>query len=695
VKGKELKEFYSLLALGDRSVLDSVKLNLPNKRPYLLITEKELPAFRNKISRDPSKRIYGHAKSLLARTVGYEDRSRELFSVELLILLALKNGDRSSMEAAGKAFIESLRRSRPIGEIIMKGEVGLHHQPRPGATGPRYDFSVMRYVHRMMYQYDFIDSFGVLTEEEQKEYLDHTFWVLDRFMSPELRKLNSRYADRRHNFHSDNITVIGTVALCFPDHPRAREWLEYALTDFAWQMEHGVENEAWHETSRYHSAVLTSLIPLAYALRRNTNVDFFDNEGFRGLLDWLVRCQTPRDKVYGKWLLDRKATDMMAYPNEAVSLTPAIGDASWGNGEFAHLGIAAPAYKESDPAFAGRLMWGWHRAGCPYGSLLKGLILIDPSIKPVPQRLGSEGMLKAGYAILRSNYDRPDEKYLILACGHHRTKHWAKHRHRDQNSFSLFAEGVPLALDAGSGPYRTPEQILWYKATVSHNTVMFGGLDQDPEDGKILKFVSKEGVDYVLGDTGRASRAYQFFRHILFVKPDYFVIWDYIRSYVFAEWLLHSPVEEIRKSAHMLEFVTAWGVNLDVHFLLPEGPIEVWEGEGCSTVWPAERGSPPPHLRQRYVKVKNDAGKDFLTVLHPRKDGEERLTARLVGAEENMLEVRLGEQRDYVMLFPIKREYRDVERGIEMVGRIGLVRTGPKSSLTALIDGTRLKYLGN
>jgi hypothetical protein len=678
--------------------LSAASLNPPGKRPYLLISEDLLPAFREKLSKEPSRKIYERYTR--------EAAAGRRAETEAYILLALIGGSNEAKQAAGRALMRSLRDNKPRGELVLAGKLAPPHLARAGASAyPIYDFSVLRFMHRLLNQYDVVESFDALSPEERKEFRDYTVWMVGQLMSEKIKTISQRIPDRRHNFHTDNITIIATAALAFPEHPQAKEWLGYALAEFEFQMKESVEDGAWHETPRYHGAVLRSLIPLAYALKRNAGVDWFKNDGLRSMLDWLVRCQTPRDRVYGKWLQSGQMTgtngaETMAYAPDAVSESPGIGDAEWVNYWFAVLGMAAPAYRDSDPGFAGRLMWGWERAGGPYAPesnlLMAPLILIDPTIKPIRQELVSEAMPKSGYAILRSDYDKPSEKYFIFTCGHRREQHWAGHKHRDQNSFSLFAEGVPLSLDAGTGPYSTPEQSLWHKSTLSHSTVLFGGRDQSKEDGKIIRFVSQKDADYLIGDASRAagetSGVLQFHRHVLFVKPDYFVIWDFIRSYVPTEWLLHSPAREIRKSERSIEFVTPWEVNLDAHFLLPKGVLEITEGEGRFGNWrkEGERGT-PPFARQKYVRVKNEANRDFLTILHPHKAGEEKLSAKLVGTEENVLEVKLGAgQTDTIMLFPVGKSYRDEALGITFEGRVGVVRNGTRSDSLILVEGRRL-----
>jgi hypothetical protein len=664
-------------------------------RPNLVLNAKDLPSFREKLARQPFKRI-----------LDIYTNSGKTDNTEALILLALTTNEQNYKQLAAQSLMKNLRQSQKIGTSILNGEIAPGHQPRPGANYPRYDFSNIRFIHRLTNQYDVIASFKTLSADEEREFQNVMFALVGKLMSPEIRKLNSNYSDRRHNFHSDNITAIGTVALCFPDHKEAKNWLEYALTDFEWQMENGVLDGAWHESPRYHGAILRSLIPFLYAVKRNTGKNLFQNKNFRAMLDWLVRIQTPRNKVLGAWLKSGKEnyainSGLMANPTaEAVAELPALGDSDWANFWFATLGMAAPMYQPTDPNFAGRLMWAWERAGAPVAPesnlLMLPLFLTDPTIKSIPQNLESEVQKNIGYAILRSDYDQPSEKYLIFTAGKRRDEHWAGHFHRDQNSFSIFAEGIPLALDSASGPYGTSDQALWHKATVAHNLVQFAGRDQEREDAEIIQFESQTGADYLVGDATRAAgevhHVLQWNRHILFVKPDYYVIWDYIRSYIDGDWILHSPAQEIKRSEHSLEFVTPWNVSLDTHFVLPDTLTEIQTGEGRIGHWrkPDEKTA-PPFTMQKYIKVKNAAGKDFLTVLHPRKSDAEKLTVQKIGDAENFLEIKTATQTDYIMLFPIAQNFQDEARKISFKGRVAVIRSGAKNELI-LLDGESLTF---
>ncbi len=695
---------YSQLAKGIESASAEGVFKGAAQRPTMLLGPDDLPALRKKLSTDPSGKV---CENFLNRMASPDGRRQSLDRIgefvrrtscdmeEALILRALLSDAPSDKKAAGEAFVRFVRSQTWRCDLVFGGG---KIPGRPRVSNRRFKYCDLRYVHWSLHMYDIVASFGVLGEAEDREFRNHIEFVVSQYMRPEELAHNSEFRYRRHNFHTDTLTIIATAALCFPGHPESDRWLRYALEEFSWQMRHSVLEGAWHEVPRYHGFVLSILVPLAYAMRRNSGTDLFSNQGFRSLLDWFVRCQTPRDRVYGSWLrrVSNRGSEYTAYPADAISVQPGVGDSLWVQYWFAVLGMAAAAYKESDPDFAGRLMWGWARAGGPYAAersdLLKPLILIDPLIEPMAQNLGSERLGPIGYSVLRSDCDRPEEKYLFFTSGPRAN---VAHKHADCNSFSLYAEGVPLALDAATGAYRTDEHGGWHRATVSHNTVMFGNRSQSRLDGRISTFVTKPGADYVVGDATSAAGVERFHRHILFVKPHYFVVWDSIRSEVPADWLLHSPAEEIHIEENVIVFDTPWGVALDVHFVEPQAPLQIWQGEGRIGNWPAGAAIPPhrepPFRHQKYVRVKNEPGQDYWTVLRPRKIDQHGLTVRRKPGSQ-VLEVTDGEQRDHILLLPKEADFQDSELDIHMKGRVGIVRNGPKSRELILIDGSYLRH---
>jgi hypothetical protein len=98
--------------------------------------------------------------------------------------------------------------------------------------------------------------------------------------------------------------------------------------------------------------------------------------------------------------------------------------------------------------------------------------------------------------------------------------------------------------------------------------------------------------------------------------------------------------------------------------------------------------------RQKFLKVPNKPGQDYLTLLHPRRSGDAALQVRLLDGEQQALEVKLGKQTDYIFLFPESMEYDNPALKAALSGRVGIVRAGLQSNELILIDGKRLSYQG-
>ena len=144
------------------------------------------------------------------------------------------------------------------------------------------------------------------------------------------------------------------------------------------------------------------------------------------------------------------------------------------------------------------------------------------------------------------------------------------HSHADQNAFLLEAFGQPLLIDSGYYPwYGSPHDYSWTKQTRAHNALLFNGKGQAAMNvdstGRIIAFVSTADFDYTAGD---ATIAYQqpslpnhttgvvphpelcavdegvvrVMRHIVFIKPNAFVILDDVetQSPASLQFLLHA-----------------------------------------------------------------------------------------------------------------------------------------------------------
>ena len=152
------------------------------------------------------------------------------------------------------------------------------------------------------------------------------------------------------------------------------------------------------------------------------------------------------------------------------------------------------------------------------------------------------------------------------------------HTHSNQNAFNLLYKGKPVYRSVGHYMnYQDPHNILSYRNTRAHNTLMVDGIGQafSPKAyGRITHMFNGNHIAYALGDASNAYRdssdvkmwhrkiaqaglsqsrengfgstpLKNFKRHILFLYPDIIVIYDDLEASkaVTWNWLLHSPIQ--------------------------------------------------------------------------------------------------------------------------------------------------------
>lgn len=220
----------------------------------------------------------------------------------------------------------------------------------------------------------------------------------------------------------------------------------------------------------------------------------------------------------------------------------------------------------------------------------------DPTVQPVDYTTlpACKHFSDNGFVILRSSWAK-DATLVGFRCGPapgHRNQADPRrlqrhgfgpgHGHPDINSFSLFAYGKWLALDAG---------YVYEKWTHDHNTVLINGKGQAGEGGKWLDYMAfeerepapailradiQDTYDYIIGDAGNIyvdeAAAKQFRRHLLFLKPNTVVILDDLvgKKPSRFQWLLQAYEQINQKSPSEFEIIRD-GLRLWVKPLMPQG----------------------------------------------------------------------------------------------------------------------------
>jgi hypothetical protein len=157
----------------------------------------------------------------------------------------------------------------------------------------------------------------------------------------------------------------------------------------------------------------------------------------------------------------------------------------------------------------------------------------------------------AGYYVMRSDWSQ-NAKYLLFDSGPCR----GYHGHEDKLSIEVFVFGTPFIVDSGSYTYENTDPFrAYFVGSQGHNTILVDGRSQIRRwsgDGMLVKkssrnhaiWISNSNFDYAMGiyRGGYGKFALEkpkhpdtiddvtHTRHILFVKPDYWLIVDELHA---------------------------------------------------------------------------------------------------------------------------------------------------------------------
>lgn len=507
----------------------------------------------------------------------------------------------------------------------------------------RPDGVAMRGVWRTLHLFDIVASWGYLTQEDVLEYRNALVRTIElavgddttKFRQPPINEIEFLYT----NIWTDVFLAAGIVGYSFPELPQSRHWIALAEEQALWQLDNLTWDGVWHECPRYHGYMIKLLSQYFTIAKNRAGVDYFQHENFKAMVRWFVEFSTPKTEV-----------------TENNVVIPGIGDTTWDTEWHESLNICAQHYLETDPELAMAANWIWEEAGSPYVREFVMGLLNDPTLSSVPQELGSIASLEKGHILMREAAGTEDEIWFMLKCGR---PSLAGHENDDWNSFSLFAYGQPMSLDAGSGHYDDDHHRDWNKKAISHNTVAWREVgvtdpfeyeDQSQEErGEVLLWESNGEIDYSISDGAESARVDKYTRHVIFIKPDYFVIWDEIEEDKASSWLLHTLASELEWGDRDVSANTGGNTLLDLHVVLPDRDLVPNEREGQIGNW--SDSEPDGHFfgiyYQKYFEVFGDPGEDYLMVLRPRKNSMSKIEV-ISNDGGKTLEINTGDRRDVI-----------------------------------------------
>ncbi len=403
---------------------------------------------------------------------------------------------------------------------------------------------------------------------------------------------------RSENFGTDRYIGVGMYGLLFPEHPDAETWRQLAFDLFDLQMQELVaESGAWCEGWNYYCWSLYLLVNFAHAARQAGH-DLFAHPKFKAMIRFVIESVSPPNPAY-----DNKRID------------PCFG--SYGEEGGGHrfgplLARAATGYADADPAFASECMWAAEAfdQGILYKSspdayeAAMALLNTDASIPPRKPVLESKGCPGFG-ALFRHAHEDGTESYLIARA----SPYWP-HQHTDPGSFFLYHRNAPLITEAGRGRNRANPFVDHH--AFAHNIVVFDGKPPMqyvwPCRQDLVRFHASEGLEYAVLDCrqdelivpGGASRGHgdnetvaphiRHYRHILFIKPDLFIVHDTVDATVPSEARYWCLAETVTCEDGVARFRGRHGMDLDLIVVQPEAPT--FETQEVLDTWGVRFGAP-------------------------------------------------------------------------------------------------------
>ncbi len=330
-----------------------------------------------------------------------------------------------------------------------------------------------------------------------------------------------------HNWNCWGYQGSASFAL-MEEEPDAALWEQRSIENLNQRMilYGDVTDGSWYEAMNYWGFITWTTLPHIYLLREQMGINYFDRPFFQNLAKYRIYGCLP-DVDYMYVVNDGQPAEWYG-PHEQLSLL--AHEYQDGEAQWLHQRLVEAVGHETD----GPLDLFWY----------------DPTIPETPPAELSTFVEDQDTYFARSDWTT-GATFFALKCGLPTGRHayetfWANsglgrfsfsHFTPDQNAFSLFYNGRYLSQSSG---VQVPQQYTRHSSTVLING--HGQLGDSTKGSWILSsnyasynphiedHYATPKLDYVIGD---ASSAYQpvdgmqrFERHILYVRPSTFVIFD-------------------------------------------------------------------------------------------------------------------------------------------------------------------------
>lgn len=303
---------------------------------------------------------------------------------------------------------------------------------------------------------------------------------------------------RFESFPPSNKTIaeartIAALGCAFPEFRDAAQWREEGYRRLLEDMRIQVMSDgaSYELTPGYQMSIATWFLESYQVARKFSHpIDPELEAGIRSMFDWCVAITRPdftRPSVSDAGSMDSKYGESLERPGRILENTAVLWVGTEG------------------------------REGAP------------PDYRSIALR-------DSGYFVMRSGWDR-DARYLFFEGGPY--GRW--HQHEDKLSIEVYAHGTPYIVDPGIASYYTNPWTRFYATTQAHNTVLVDGCAQARGRSQTIDEWTRSARDSTFwhsddrSDVAAASydapyadldAAFRHRRAVVFVKPDYFIVFD-------------------------------------------------------------------------------------------------------------------------------------------------------------------------